>query len=307
MDYTHKIAELCNGVSTCEVILTQQFIHKCSDEATYLFISYQCINRKFRDFGSEPRSFILPRLDSTVVDVCSQRRVTSSNGIHLISPSFPNEYPNNINCTCSVESSHSSTVIIDVEVRSPCLSLSLSTCIGCVSESLIQSSRQRSILVALGNHSFRCILSHQSKSIGSEVPNGRNAQSIRILASFARYEDEQRASMIDFVVPLGYDQCHADEFTLGSKCMKIISQKQSWKSAHEKCLSMKSNLIRLHDIIEERKLGYFFSTHAQQPQVPFWISNEKDKYDGEITQPVVCRGCLSKGQLFLPREGERVL
>ncbi len=43
MDYTHKIAELCNGVSQCEVILTQQFIHKCSDEATYLFISYQCI------------------------------------------------------------------------------------------------------------------------------------------------------------------------------------------------------------------------------------------------------------------------
>jgi hypothetical protein len=43
MDYTHKIAELCNGVSKCEVILTQQFIHKCSDEATYLFISYQCI------------------------------------------------------------------------------------------------------------------------------------------------------------------------------------------------------------------------------------------------------------------------
>ena len=46
MDYTHKIAELCNGVSKCEVILTQQFIHKCSDEATYLFISYQCIERK---------------------------------------------------------------------------------------------------------------------------------------------------------------------------------------------------------------------------------------------------------------------
>jgi hypothetical protein len=48
MDYTHKIAELCNGVSKCEVILTQQFIHKCSDEATYLFISYQCIQSMFR-------------------------------------------------------------------------------------------------------------------------------------------------------------------------------------------------------------------------------------------------------------------
>ena len=304
MDYTHKIAELCNGVSTCEVILTQQFIHKCSDEATYLFISYQCINRKCADVVCEPRSFISPSLDSTIVDVCSQRRLTSSNGIHLISPSFPNEYPNNINCTCSVESNHSSTVIIDVEVRSSSLSLSLSTCIDTASESLLQSSRQRSILVALGNHSFRCIVSHQSKSIGSQIAYGRNTQSIRILASLARYE--HRSSIMDrivFIVPLGYDQCHADEFTLGSKCIKIISQKQSWKSAHEKCLSMNSNLIRLHDIIEERKLVYFFSTHAQQQQVPFWISNEKDKYDGEITQTerVCVRECLSKEQLFLPK------
>lgn len=47
MDYTHKIAELCNGISKCEVILTQQYIHKCSDEATYLFISYQCIQSKY--------------------------------------------------------------------------------------------------------------------------------------------------------------------------------------------------------------------------------------------------------------------
>ena len=28
MDYTHKIAELCNGLAKCEVILTQQFIRK---------------------------------------------------------------------------------------------------------------------------------------------------------------------------------------------------------------------------------------------------------------------------------------
>lgn len=30
---------------------------------------------------------------------------------------FPNEYPNNINCTCSVESKRKTNVIIDVEVE----------------------------------------------------------------------------------------------------------------------------------------------------------------------------------------------
>jgi hypothetical protein len=99
MDYTHKIAELCNGVSKCEVILTQQYIHKCSDEATYLFISYQCIQ------------------NSSIIDICSKNSIISSNNVNLISPMFPNEYPNNVNCTCSIESNEKSNVIIDIEVE----------------------------------------------------------------------------------------------------------------------------------------------------------------------------------------------
>ena len=54
-------------------------------------------------------------LDSTILDVCSQRSLTSSNGLHLISPLFPNEYPNNANCTCSIQSA--SPAMIDAEVR----------------------------------------------------------------------------------------------------------------------------------------------------------------------------------------------
>ncbi len=46
--------------------------------------------------------------------------MTSANGVNLISPSFPNEYPNNVNCTCSIEptefNQHSSAIVIDVEV-----------------------------------------------------------------------------------------------------------------------------------------------------------------------------------------------
>jgi hypothetical protein len=46
--------------------------------------------------------------------------MTSSNGLNLISPSFPNEYPNNANCTCVIEPTESNqqslAIIIDVEV-----------------------------------------------------------------------------------------------------------------------------------------------------------------------------------------------
>ena len=46
--------------------------------------------------------------------------MTSSNGLNIISPSFPNEYPNNVNCTCAIEpaelNQQSLPVMIDVEV-----------------------------------------------------------------------------------------------------------------------------------------------------------------------------------------------
>jgi hypothetical protein len=60
-------------------------------------------------------------LDSTIVDVCSKRSMISSNGLNLISPSFPNEYPNNVNCTCVIEPTEFNKqllpILIDVEVK----------------------------------------------------------------------------------------------------------------------------------------------------------------------------------------------
>ena len=47
--------------------------------------------------------------------------MTSSTGLNLISPSFPNEYPNNVNCTCVIEpteiNKQSPPINIDVEVK----------------------------------------------------------------------------------------------------------------------------------------------------------------------------------------------
>lgn len=68
---------------------------------------------------------------------------------------------------------------------------------------------------------------------------------------------------------------------LGSKCIKIFSRKQTWRSAKEKCSSINSNLIRLNDIIQDKKLGYFISTNNEQKATSFWIANEKDNIDGK--------------------------
>ncbi len=81
---------------------------------------------------------------------------------------------------------------------------------------------------------------------------------------------------------LGYYQCNNDEYPLGSKCIKIFQEKQPWKIAQEKCLSIGSRLIQLNDILQEKKLTHFLLTnYEQQQQTPFWISDEKNKYNGK--------------------------
>ncbi|CAF3626323.1 unnamed protein product [Adineta steineri] len=231
MDYTHKIAELCNGASQCEVILTQQFIHKCSDEATYLFISYQCIN------------------NSTIVDVCSRRSMTSVNGLNLISPSFPNEYPNNVNCTCLIEpteiNKQSLPIVIDVE----------------------------SLSFNLQDNDY--LSSTKSLPLSGTLPFGASIfneiNSLRL-----QFTTDETLSQSGFWIRLhGYYQCNKDEYSLGSKCLKIFYEQQSWHHAQEKCLSIGSRLIYINDIVEEKKLAYFLSTNQQQTS--FWISDKKNK------------------------------
>ncbi len=78
----------------------------------------------------------------------------------------------------------------------------------------------------------------------------------------------------------GYQQCNNDEYLLGSKCIKIFHDKQTWNFAQEKCLSIDSRLIHLNDIVQEKKLTHFLLTNSGQ-QTSFWISDEKDKYDGK--------------------------
>ncbi|CAF1556039.1 unnamed protein product [Adineta ricciae] len=224
MDYTHKIAELCNGVSKCEVVLTQQFIHKCSDEATYLYISYQCIK------------------NSTIVDVCSKRSLTSTNGVNLISPMFPNEYPNNVNCTCAIESKKKTNIVIDVE-----------------------------------NLSFNLQDNDRLASFSGTIPFGASLLTSKSSLSL-NFQTDETLSQSGFWIRLyGYQQCNDDEYVLGSKCIKIFSDKQTWTLAHNKCRSIQSKLIHLHDIIQEKKLAYFLSTNQQYP-TSFWIAEEKENY-----------------------------
>ena len=81
-----------------------------------------------------------------------------------------------------------------------------------------------------------------------------------------------------FLFILGYQQCNADEYNLGSKCLKIFLNKQTWKLAESTCLSIDSKLIYLEDIIEEKKLSDFILKNFKQLE-SFWILNKKEEFN----------------------------
>jgi hypothetical protein len=89
----------------------------------YLYLINVLIVRKRRKDLSKKMELIFYFffVDSTIVDVCSKRSMRSSNGLNLISPSFPNEYPNNVNCTCLIQPTELNKqllpIIINVEVE----------------------------------------------------------------------------------------------------------------------------------------------------------------------------------------------
>ena len=76
---------------------------------------------------------------------------------------------------------------------------------------------------------------------------------------------------------LGYQPCQDDEYTLGSKCLKIFAKKQTWNSVQEKCLSIGARLIHLDDIVQEKKLAHFLVNLDDPQQTSFWIADDKEK------------------------------
>lgn len=82
-------------------------------------------------------------------------------------------------------------------------------------------------------------------------------------------------------VHLAYQRCNDGEIVLGSKCIKIITEQYTWKLANDKCRSMQSKLIHLHDIIQEKKLAYLIATTKESLPSSFWISGDKEEYNGE--------------------------
>ena len=79
----------------------------------------------------------------------------------------------------------------------------------------------------------------------------------------------------------GYHQCRHDEYAIGSKCLKIFQDKQTWPLAQEKCLSIGSRLFQLNDIVEEKKLAHFIANSSEQ-QASFWISNDKKNLNSKF-------------------------
>jgi hypothetical protein len=79
------LANECNGYNSCTIQLDSQYLHSCKNYSNYLTIAYKCLSK------------------SNQIDVCSNGVLENIDEFYLKTPNYPNEYDNNINCTCNIE------------------------------------------------------------------------------------------------------------------------------------------------------------------------------------------------------------
>ena len=93
------VRQRCDGRASCVLDVTQQYIGSstCRGFSDYMFLEYRCVSVH----------------SNTTVDVCEAALHQRTSGF-LQSPRHPQSYPNNLHCHCTLTTSDSSTLTMEV-------------------------------------------------------------------------------------------------------------------------------------------------------------------------------------------------
>ena len=96
------IANQCNGLNSCDIVLDAQFLHSCKNNSDYISIAYECIPGSQKiDICSNDETFII---DSSFAKHKNSNSLSKFGSFYLTSPDYPIEYKNDVNnCSCKLE------------------------------------------------------------------------------------------------------------------------------------------------------------------------------------------------------------
>jgi hypothetical protein len=234
MNFTEKIAEQCNGSPQCELSSQPTYIHKCGKISDYLYVSYKCIKEvdTYDICQSVTRTF--NHKESTTSG-------SSSSSLYIKSSDFPTEYAASLDCSCSIDSSVSNTLKMEV------------------------------MWFSLQDNDFLTVF---NKNLSGWI-NPTSEWPLTTSHNTIRFMTDDALAYKGFWLKLSpRKQCKKDWQLVGDNCVKVFSDAVDWRSANKRCQQMNGNLLKIDDVVDDLKLTQYMKTYY--PEVnSYWIGLRK--------------------------------
>ena len=226
MNFTEKIAEQCNGSPQCELSSQPTYIHKCGKISDYLYVSYKCIK------------------EEDTFDICQSVSRTfdhKEKSVYIKSSDFPTEYAPSLDCSCSISSSVSNTLKMEV------------------------------MWFSLQDNDFLNVF---NKNLSGWI-NPTSEWPLVSTQNTIRFMTDDALAYKGFWLKLSTrKQCKKDWQLVGDSCVKVFGDALDWRSANKRCQQMNGNLLKIDDVVDDLKLTQYMK--AYYPEVnSYWIGLRK--------------------------------
>lgn len=223
MNFTEKIAEQCNGAAHCDLSAQPTYIHKCGKISDYLYVSFQCIQQR------------------TIHNICQPAVHTLTTPFYLKSTDFPTEYPSSLDCTCSLTTSTTANLKLEI----------------------LWFSLQDNDYLQMFNKNLTNWINPTY-----EIPILTNSNKIRFLT------DDSLAYKGFWLQIAPRKACRDDWQLVGDTCLKVFTENLDWRMANQRCQKMNGNLLKVDDVVADLKLTQYMKSFYPEIDA-YWIGLRK--------------------------------
>lgn len=227
------VANECNGMSSCRISLDSQYLHSCKAYSNYLFIVYQCIEKK------------------SAVDMCNTDRILDTNNLtdstmYIHTPNYPIEYSNNEDCKCSMKTSGDSHIeLLEFDLESSFIE----------DPAMIHQASAKTCTkdyLMIGNDTRIC----STLSPFTNVIKSRYTKENEII-DFNFHSDDAltRRGFWIKIKPSMVHNCPADFVLIENRCIRVYNKPLTWYEAHNYCHGMGYSLAMIDNFELDKQLN----------------------------------------------------
>lgn len=242
------VANECNGMSNCKISLDSQYLHSCKSYSDYLFIIYECVDRK------------------STVDICDSDNLIEGSEIYLHTPNYPIEYSTNKDCSCSLQTSSDTQIeLLEFDLESSFIE---------DPQAPAQSNTCTKDYLMIGNETEIC---------STLAPFSNYLQTVHSkqeIINFNFHSDDAltRRGFWIKIEPSEVTDCPVNFIRVKNVCVRIYNKLLTWYEAHNYCSGMGYSLAMIDDYELDKQLNNaVFDKNGGVSTLPrnktFWTGN----------------------------------